>query len=189
VQVRILLFVAFASAVAPTIGRPVKAAAGNIVSAQAADEVVRGNASVRQLTSSILDLKYQRLELLDRSTKGLQQSLRTNGCRKVDIDKFMTLTVQFANYGIEALNDAKKALETGGQTAEADFHSERLLAERTTIELHRSELNFADTALERGCTDAANSLYRHVFAYGPPEFSRRAQLGMRDVAARRAKHE
>jgi hypothetical protein len=186
-KTQILISITFSLFVSPAFARSPDSVTGGIMVAQLVNDVGNRNAALRRVAADIVEMKTQRLGILDRSTTALQQSLRTNGCRKVDIDSFTSLTVQFEDYGIEALRDAKKYLEAGGPDAEYNSRSEILYARRNTETLNRSRLNFANTALERGCTDIANLLYRHVFAYGPPEFSKRAELGMRDVAAKRLK--
>ena len=186
-KAQILIFVVFSLFVAPAMARAEHSDPIGMVVSQLTNDAAKGNAAVRQVAAGIIELKNERLEVLSRTTKALQQSLRTNGCRKAEFDSFTNLTVQFEDYRIEALRDAKKYLEAGGPDSEANSQSEVLYARRNTDALARSRLNFADSALERGCTDTANILYRHVFAYGPPEFSRRAELGLRDVAAKRLK--
>lgn len=154
--------------------------------AETARDLANRNASLEEIDAA----QEQLLEAFERLSTLIVRSVRTIGCRKA-AEHFADFSKKLADLHIEALEESKKTIEDRNRMSPTDFSNKFqgliLFATRANTTLYRSRLDFADAALAQHCTDLANIFYRNVFAYGPPEFFKRAELGLRDVDAQRAK--
>jgi hypothetical protein len=158
--------------------------------AETARDLANRNASLEEIEAALEQNRNKLLEAFEQLSTAIVRSVRTSDCRKA-AEQFAAFSKKLADLHIEALEESKKTIEDRNRMSPTDFSNKFqgliLFATRANTTLYRSRLDFADAALAQHCTDLANIFYRNVFAYGPPEFSKRAELGLRDVDAQRAK--